>query len=301
MEPLHVPTPESEVGPPANPASVAIPLYPRLLRAVRLAGFTLVSVVLIGLGYEATLLWRELNGLRQEWHDDARTRVIGFTEVTPHFSFALPPKDWFHEEDDHQVLWAGWNRERQEHEWFHLQPGSLDPSRLSHSIGRDVVRAIDLPKVETGEGQVWQTLPEDHLVAAAHIQGVALAYPFGVLDKVLIVNDAIPEAALLVVFAPFRSREDSVSLFNPVLNSERLTMGHTGYLFDGEPLLYDRKTESLWVASSEGLAAVAGPLRGSVLARVSQVEAVEWGTWRSSHPDTRLVIGSVPVGPLARN
>ncbi len=251
-----------------------------------------VLVLITYLGFEASVLWREWEALRGEWREDARARVVGYPEVTPRFSFAIPPKDWYRDEGDQSRLWAGWSTVENQHQWFRFARGQLDPSRLSHAIGRDTVRPIDLPRVETGEGEIWSQIPEDDKVAATQIRGVSLAYPFAVLGKVLIVNDSVLGCPLLVVFSPFEKGDHCASVYSPVLDTDRLTMGHTGYLCDGEPLLYDRKSESLWMGTQKGLKAVAGPLCGKTLPRLTRMSTVEWGTWRTDHPDTRLVVGS---------
>ena len=266
---------------------------PRGLGILRGIAFLFIASALTYLGFETRVLWREWQQLRSEWREDAHSRVIGYREVTPHFNFAIAPENWFHAEGDHAVLWAGWDRRASKHQWFQVAHGDIDPSRLSHAIGRDTVRVIDTPCVETKGGAVWSTIPDDKLVAAGTLNGTPLAYPYGVLDKVLIVNDHLPDGSTaLVVYTPFDDLANAVSVFRPILDSERLIMGHTGYLCDGQPLLYDRKTESLWVSSGRGLIAVAGPLRGSILSRLTRMSPVTWGSWRDENPGTRLVVGA---------
>ena len=274
---------------------------PRLLAiTVRAAGLIAIVAMATYVGIQGRILWVEWRDLERERSSDLQSRVIGYTDVSPNFNFAKPPEDWYHDEGDHAVLWAGWDRRENKHLWFRLERGEIRPDRLSHAIGRDTARPIDYPRTETGGGPVWEIIPEDDLVAAVLIRDRPLAYPFGVLDKVLIINDELPSLPMLVVFAPFEQDESAVDIFDPVLDSGRLLMGHTGYLCDGHPLLYDRGTESLWVVDGLGLSAIAGPLRGAILKRLAHASAISWGTWKAEHPDTRLLVGATRPKSLAR-
>ena len=262
----------------------------------RIARAAVAPLIALLLGYIAVLtptLWAEYHGLRRDWESEVHRRVIGFPGVTPTFNHAHGPRDWAHDEGDKTLLWAGWDPKASAHKWFVVGKGEISAKNLSHPMGRDAVRAIDKPKLESGRGEIWDAMPADAAVVIGEFQGVSLAYPMGVLDKVLIVNDEIHRRPFLVVYTPFVDCVHAVELFNSVIDGKRVTMGHSGYLWDGRPLLYDRETESLWVPTNKGLEAIAGRRRGKVLDRLAHLDLATWGEWSKAHPEGRLVAGAI--------
>ena len=81
-------------------------------------------------------------------------------------------------------------------------------------------------------------------------------------------------------------------MYNPVVDSRRLTFGTSGYFYNRHPLLYDRPTESLWFSDGNTMTAVAGHYKGTSLDRVAHLPVVPWASSRADHPRIRLVIGA---------
>ncbi len=237
-------------------------------------------------------LWGEWLALQEDRYRDVHSRVVGFLGVNRDYSFAKPPSGWLQADGDRDLLWAGWDRRKSQHLWFEFPKGQLAASHLSHPMGRDNLRAIDDARVETRGGVIWKAIPPDHLIAACEFAGLPIAYPMAMLDKVIAVNDLIYKRPVLVVYTPFEGENSTVELFDSNLNNKRLTLGHSGYLYDQKPLLYDRQTESLWVSLPRGMEAVAGPHKGTVLKRLAHMNAFHWGEWSDGHPDARLVVGA---------
>lgn len=254
----------------------------------------LFALLLGHVGSRGTTLWAEYRSLQQEWEKDELGRAVGYPGIIPFYSHAESPKDWIRNEGESTFLWAGWDRKAKRHNWFVLKKGEIAAEHLSHPMGRDAIRAIDKPKVESRSGEVWNAMPSRNRVAAGEFLGVPVAYPLDVLNKVVAVNDEIHRKPFLIVFTPFVGDSLAVDLFSPIVDgTKKLTMGTAGYLWRGKPLLYDRETQSLWVSLEQGLFAIAGPARGKVIDRISHLDAVEWGEWRSNHPDGRLVAGAI--------
>jgi hypothetical protein len=168
----------------------------------------------------------------------------------------------------------------------------VEPEELTWSIGRDVIRAIDEPVVEVGGGLRWARIPADTPVFGIDEADTPTAYPALVLQKVQVVNEQLDGQPLAIVHTPFVPIEESVAAFDPRVGERRLTLGSAGYLYRGQPLLYDRWTESLWAAEDGDLVAVGGPLRGSRLAPSLPVKLATWGDWQSRYPEGRLVVGA---------
>jgi len=273
----------------------APPLRPDHVRYPIFRAFALPSMAM-AIGYivvQGSLLWSEYVALRHEWDNDVKARVIGYPGVTPVYSLAQGPTDWLHDEGDATLLWAGWDRKAGRHDWFKIGKGEVTASRLSLQLGRDTLRAIDVPRVEARGGEIWERIPAENTVAVGEFEGVPIAYPMGLLNKVMIVNDKVHTKPILVVYTPFVDDVHAVEMFNATLNNQRLTMGHTGYLWDGRPLLYDRENQGLWVPDTEGLKGVAGASKGKLLRRIARLDTVPWGDWSAANPEGRLIAGAI--------
>lgn len=261
-------------------------------RRARAIAAPLIALLIGYIGVMAPQLWAEYHGLRGDWETDVHRRVIGYPGITPSYSLAHSPSNWLHDEDGKTLLWARWDRDAAKHTWFVLGKGEVSAEHLSHPLGRDSVRAIDAPKLELGGGEVWSAMPAHAPLVVGEFQGIPLAYPMEVLDKVLIVNDEVHKRPILVLYTPFVADVHAVETFNPLLQGKRLWMGHSGYLWDGRPLLYDRQGQSLWVSTNKGLEAIAGPSKGKILDRLAHLDPMTWGEWSTANPRGRLLAGA---------
>ena len=77
-----------------------------------------------------------------------------------------------------------------------------------------------------------------------------------------------------------------------------MTFGTTGYDFRKAPLLYDRKTRSLWIISGDAFVCVNGELKGTKPAPFKAVEQAPWGEWRSRNPTSSVVVGNDRSKPI---
>jgi hypothetical protein len=277
--------PVSLNAPPDPVPPVEKPLLPKSLTFVALAAL---------LGYiavQSQTLLGEWHALTIEREGIRKTSLVGYANISPNPSYARRPSDWFHHEKETTLLWSGW-RHGVGHGWFRVKRGEVEQAHISVPFGRDVVRAIDYPIVEVNGGTIWSRIPDGDTVFGENLAGVVNVYPLNVLNKVEVINDQIGERPFLITFNPWAPGREAVSIYDPVLDGQRLTLGHAGYIHQGRPLLYDRGTESLWVADTDALIAIGGPLRGSRLPRLAQPSPVTWSQWRSQHPKSRLVVGA---------
>lgn len=68
-----------------------------------------------------------------------------------------------------------------------------------------------------------------------------------------------------------------------------MTLGVSGKLVDGNLVMYDRETDSLFLqATGKGLE---GELAGETLQELAKESwgVVPWGQWKSEHPDTLVL------------
>jgi len=284
---------EADLEPTASPPAAAKPT-PVLTRFVAVA----LIVLLVGyIGMQARTLWGEWRDLRVELTRARNTTVVGYKDINPNPSYAACPGDWIRDEGESTLLWSGW-KPGVGHGWFRVGRGELDAAHISGPIGRDVIQAIDHPVVEIGGGSRWGVIPWDTPVAGLMLDGVPCVYPLLVMRNVEVVNDVVHDRPILVIFRPFVPDDKAVMVYEPVVKGERLTMGSSGYLHDKKPLLYDRKTESLWVEQNSELTAIAGAMKGTRMARIAQPVLVNWADWRTQHPQSRLIVGADRSGGL---
>jgi hypothetical protein len=249
-----------------------------------LSGFVLFS---------APALWSEFQGLRRDWEVSRLGVPLAFVDISPNPSYAEPPAQWTRQEGDSLLLWAGW-KHNIGHGWFKVGTGDLDVAHLHLPMGRDVVRAIDRPIVEVGEGEHWENMQPETPVVGVKTAGVVTAYPLLLLEKVEVVNDTVGDQAVLVVFTPFVPRDEAVDVFDPTHDGRRLTFGSSGHFHGPQrrPLLYDRQTESLWAVDDDGIGCVGGACKGARLRRLDHPKPTDWGTWSARHAGARLIVGA---------
>lgn len=273
-----------------------VPSRPLGTRPAIQAAAGVAIVVLVGfIVVQGRALYWEFRGFRDQQERTSRTAVIGYVDIHAEPSGAVRPADWYHDDGDQTLLWAGWREGK--HDWFRIGRGDVAQASVTLPMGRDVVRAIDHTLVERGGGPHWAKVPDAALVAGLRREGARVVYPILVLSKVEVVNDRIGEEPVLVVFRPFVPEREAVTAFTPVVNGRRITMGLSGYLIDRTPVLYDRGTRSLWHPRDGTLAAIAGPLKGVSLPAVGGLEVRPWSDWRSRYPDSQLVVGADRTKP----
>jgi Protein of unknown function (DUF3179) len=280
---------ESEQDQEASP----IPAQPaELLRKPLPRGVTvLVLSVLIGvIAFEARIFWGEWQAMRQELSNAGVAAPIGFHNVYASPSRAIKPKDWFRSEGDVLYLWAGW--EGNQHHWFKASRNDLERRRLSDPISRDVIRSVNDPWVEVGGGSIWEKLPPEAEVVGESLAGVPTAYPMRLLTIMNLVNDQVGDHPYLAFLSTSHPPSRPVAIFDPRVSGERITLGTSGYLLDGRPVLYDHETESLWIEDGDALRAVSGSRKGAQLPLVARPSLVSWSVWKGRNPRSRLLVGT---------
>jgi hypothetical protein len=274
-------TSETPTVPPCPPAPRR---HTKLLTATAIAGLGCLII------YEGNLLFHELVLLRASEASARKVAVVGYVNINPNITFASKPADWFHDEGEHTLLWAAWEKGR--HEWFRLGRGDISRDQLSHPLGRDTIQAIDYPILETGGGSHWPKIPDEDLVARVECKGIHAVYPLLVLRKVEVINDLIEDIPLLVTFTPFVPDGEAGRVYDPLLDGKRVTMGLSGYFLDRKPLLYDRGSQSLWVERDGALTAISGARKGATLRELFRLQVLPWSDCKTRHPASRLLVGA---------
>lgn len=113
---------------------------------------------------------------------------------------------------------------------------------LSGGVPRDGIRSIDAPVFQSiEEAEDWLAGTEP--VIALEIDGVARAYPLGVLTRHEIANDVVAGVPVAVTFCPLCN---SALVFDRRVGGEVYEFGVSGLLRNSDLIMYDRTTESLW-------------------------------------------------------
>ena len=146
---------------------------------------------------------------------------------------------------------------------------------------RDRIRSVDAPEFVPPPEATWSPPPVP--VIGMALEGAAHAYPVHLMEYHQIVNDELGGAPVVLSFDPLTAVPKG---WRRTVDGQVLHFGVSGLLYDGQFLLYDRETESLW-AQYKGLA-VAGPLAGKRLAEVP-VHQEPMGIWFQRHPDTLVL------------
>ena len=146
---------------------------------------------------------------------------------------------------------------------------------------RDGIRSVDTPKFAAPDEASWVAANTPVLGVAAG--GAARAYPVHLIERHQIVNDVIGGAPVAVTYDPLAG---SPRAFSRKVGERTLEFGVAGLLYNGNFLLYDRATESLW--SQIRGEAVAGPLAGTRLDAVP-IRQETMGMWAAREPETRVL------------
>ncbi len=277
---------QSEIPPP-SPTHARVPA-PRGV----LLGATAVLACFVG--FQGPILYNEWQELRADWERIRVTEPVGFVNISPKPTMALPPGHWKVDEEGGTCrLWGGW-APAGGHLWFQVGADDLNFDALHKVMARDVIRSIREPLAEVGGGPIWSKLQPDLPVAGLSLAGSSpTAYPLLLLHKVEVVNDLIRDQPVLIVCAPFTPEDQAVCVFNPVHESGVFTMGLSGYLQEPgpRPVLYDHQTESLWISRDETLRCVAGPSKGIELPHIAHLKPEMWDDWVDRNPEGRLLVG----------
>lgn len=165
---------------------------------------------------------------------------------------------------------------------------SVIPAIVEPAFGRDWSGVEIQVGGETVEPRLRPTTP----VIGVDRNGVARAYPLGILERHEVVNDALPAPAssdadrepLLVTYCP--SCGSSMTAIRRVRgNAALFEVSHL--LWRSNLVLRDGATGSLWSQLLAG--AIRGPATGEQLTLVPST-LVPWEAWRDANPDTRVLL-----------
>ncbi len=146
---------------------------------------------------------------------------------------------------------------------------------------RDGIPAVRDPRLAEREAAAWLG-PGDPVVGVA-IGAAAHAYPVHVMERHQLVNDVVGGAPVAATYGPLAG---APRVWDRRVDGNVLEFGVSGLIYNGNFLLYDRESESLWVQLTGE--AIAGPLSGKRL-RQYRCRQELMRTWAGRHPATRVL------------
>jgi hypothetical protein len=146
---------------------------------------------------------------------------------------------------------------------------------------KDGIPAIDRPKFLSA-GDVDFLQPEDRVLGLVY-NGMVKAYPIAIMNWHEIVNDRFGDQPIAVTFCPLCGTGIA---FKAEHNSNPLSFGVSGLLYNSDMLLYDRCTESLW--SQIKMQAISGKHKGERLQPVPLYHTT-WSDWKRKYPGSQVL------------
>jgi hypothetical protein len=233
-------------------------------------------------------LWAELGSLSGELAEARNREPIGYLGIASDQPEFKPPS-CIKEVDGHVLLWAGSGVKGQSG-WFDVSATDLPLRQFMYAFGRDRVRTIDYPILESADGEIARRIYPERPVLGIVVRGEARAYPLTVMEKVEVVNDTFGDMPIAITFMPL---QDKHAAYVREIDGKPISFGTSGYVYEGAFVLYDRATDSLWYPLEGGLTAITGPLVGKVLKAASDpLERGSWGKWQRRYPSTQVVVGA---------
>ena len=253
-------------------------------------------LVILALGGQ---LYNGLKGLSDDWASARKQFPVGYIGLSADMPESKPP-ECIREENGRLLLWAGLGVPGQ-HGWYDVTGTNLPLKQFRCAFGRDTVKAIDYPIIQTAAGEIASRIYPERFVYGLEIDGGARAYPLTVLQKVEVVNEIFNGRLLAVTYCPLLER---AVVYERGLDGEIISFGVSGYVYEDAFVLYDRATDSLWRPTDRGLTAITGSFKGISLKVEYRLTRTSWEEWRRRHPDTEVVVGAdrskgIPFSPLA--
>lgn len=267
------------------------------------AGKAIGFLVVLGaaLWYFGPMAWEEIRDYQETLRSAEDTVPIGYLGTNYRRSYHDKPAQFHHQEGGRKLLWAA-KKEDGQPEFYDVTDADIPVMRLSGGFGRDSIPGIDAPIFEGPSSERWSRLHGRQDFYGLIAADGPRSYPAELLRKIEVVNDRDQKGSFVIVFD--RARKEA-RFYAGMLDGQEVTFGTTGYSYgltdapeNGQPLLYDRTTRSLWLPEGENLVCVSGKARGTKIPEARQAEKTTWSAWQKLHPETRVLMGGDRSKPI---
>lgn len=159
--------------------------------------------------------------------------------------------------------------------------GNCDPSFLAALNAPDFAPG-DAVDAEGAGGEYERYLDADDRIFGFEFGGQTYAVPRWVLFPHEMLNVELDGVQLSLTFCTLCN---APILYDCRVDDRSLTFGSTGMLLDGNKIMFDEETESLW-SQHRGVPIAGEFAAGDVHLDVLPVTQTDWADWKDSHPDT---------------
>jgi len=166
--------------------------------------------------------------------------------------------------------------------YTNVSEGNTANQFLSGSILKDGVPAIDHPKFES-VFVADQYLNNDGLGIVVVVNQVSRFYPYQILVWHHLVNETIDSQNLLVSYNPYAM---SGAVYQRLVQGVIYDFGLSDKFANGNLLLYDRQTQSLWDPVKHQV--IEGQKSGAVLMRFPST-VMTWNTYKRLQPNGQVL------------
>jgi hypothetical protein len=239
-------------------------------------------------------LWSEYQSLRRETKATEDAAPVGYLGLHYRRTYNDRPLVFHAEKDGRKLLFAA-KGEGGELEYYDVTDADVDLRRVDGGFGRDSIPGVDYPIIDPPGGATGRALRSGQPVFGVDLRTGARAVPKDLIEKIEVVNDSDGSVPIALVFDRSRQR---VLVVERTLRGAPITLGTTGYSLEKQPILYDRKTRSLWLPRGEQIACVSGELKGTELPSLLAPPLTTWYEWKAAHPDTSVLVGSDRTRPI---
>lgn len=164
----------------------------------------------------------------------------------------------------------------------------FDPGGFLYGLGAFAVTPIIAPATAAPGDSGYPAGTEDFGVIGVAAGGASRAYRLDDLLDVEVVDDTLGAMPVVIVHRPLIG---APSAHGRTLDGAVLTLSASGWVYDGQSVLFDYETESLWyrLGGEAHLTCIAGPRFEATLPAVS-FETRAWSAWRANRPATSFML-----------
>jgi hypothetical protein len=257
-----------------------------------------LAIVAAGLWYAVgRRVWSGYLEYRASEQAAADSVPIGYIGLNYRKSYNDRAPRFHFEEGGRKLLWAALGEGGGKPDFYDVTDATFPVLGLSGGFGRDSIPGVDYPILDPPASARWRRLRASQVVHGLALESGPRAYPADVLTKVEVVNDVDGSTPFVVVYDRGRERAQA---FRRDVDGRPVTFGTTGYASGRTPLLYDRRTRSLWLADAEAetLACVGGASKGTRLPAHGVPRPMPWSEWAAEHPRTLVLVGNDRSRPI---
>ncbi|WZO97558.1 DUF3179 domain-containing (seleno)protein [Isosphaeraceae bacterium EP7] len=274
------------------------PLQSRIPFRVRriLSWIALAAIVIVVWFFVGRDLWRDYKITREEERAAEDSTPIGYVGLHYRRTYNNRPSRFIVEREGRRLLWAAMDDKNLPTIYFDITGAAFDPTlNLSGGFGMDSIVGIDYPIFQGVDTTLGRHFPPRKEVFGMESGDGPRAFPLDLLLKAEVVNDEETGVPFAVVVSRGTGRAET---YTRILDGRSLSLGTTGYQSEVRPLLYDRRTRSLWLPGKDQLDCVAGPLQGKSLPTYKPLVKTTWAAWTGDHPRTSVLVGTDREPPI---